>query len=255
MSRFDTYLPVDALKPYVRCIVISENEEEAEYKVLPGTSLVMGWQYKGRLSVVSDGSASALSSTGITGLQDRFRIFKNSKDTGTVLVYFTETGVTGFFRTPAHELFTQSISLDHFVGHALLNEVSERLSGALTDEERIRIVEHFLLSQCSFREEDALVNLAIRHIRESKGTLRIRDLARMLHTSPSPLEKRFRKIVGATPKKFASIVRFHAIVGDLETGKTLSEITYENNFFDQAHFIHDFRKYTGDTPERFLRFM
>ncbi len=37
--------------------------------------------------------------------------------------------------------------------------------------------------------------------------------------------------------------------------KPLSEISFENNFFDQAHFIKDFKQYTGETPEVFKRFL
>ena len=59
--------------------------------------------------------------------------------------------------------------------------------------------------------------------------------------------------MGTTPKKFASIIRFNTVLDDLKTAKSLTEICYENNFFDQAHFIKDFKHFTGDTPEDFKR--
>jgi methylphosphotriester-DNA--protein-cysteine methyltransferase len=65
------------------------------------------------------------------------------------------------------------------------------------------------------------------------------------------LERRFKAIVGTTPKKFASIVRFNTVLRDLDSAKSLTDICYEHGFFDQAHFIKDFRHYTGDTPESF----
>ncbi|MDP3467959.1 MAG: helix-turn-helix domain-containing protein [Daejeonella sp.] len=61
-------------------------------------------------------------------------------------------------------------------------------------------------------------------------------------------------MVGTTPKKFASIVRINAVLNDLNA-KSLIEICYENNFFDQARFIKDFKQFTGDTPEHFKRFL
>jgi len=60
--------------------------------------------------------------------------------------------------------------------------------------------------------------------------------------------------VGTTPKKFASIVRFNAVPDDMSK-RSLTEICYENNFFDQAHFIRDVKQYTGDTPEKFRGFL
>jgi AraC-like DNA-binding protein len=76
-----------------------------------------------------------------------------------------------------------------------------------------------------------------------------------LFISQSPFEKRFRKVVGTTAKKFASIVRFNSVLDNLSKSKSLTEICYENNFFDQAHFIKDFKQFTGDTPENFKRFL
>jgi hypothetical protein len=57
--RFDTYLPCDALKPYVKTFVISENSDESTYKVLPDTGLVIGFQYKGRLLQLNNGRSYA----------------------------------------------------------------------------------------------------------------------------------------------------------------------------------------------------
>ena len=76
-----------------------------------------------------------------------------------------------------------------------------------------------------------------------------------LFISQSPFEKRFRKVVGTSPKKFASIVRFNAVLNNLNTTKSLAQLCYENNFFDQAHFIKDFKQFTGETPENFKRFL
>ncbi|MEJ0103033.1 MAG: helix-turn-helix domain-containing protein [Bacteroidota bacterium] len=51
------------------------------------------------------------------------------------------------------------------------------------------------------------------------------------------------------------IVRFNAVLNNLSEIKSLTEICYENNFFDQAHFIKDFKQFTGETPENFKRFL
>ena len=96
---------------------------------------------------------------------------------------------------------------------------------------------------------------AAKLIYQSKGTIKISEFHEKLFISQSPFEKRFRKLVGTTPKKFASIVRFNSVLNDLPNIKSLTDICYENNFFDQAHFIKDFKQYTGDTPETFKRLL
>ena len=111
------------------------------------------------------------------------------------------------------------------------------------------------MSQLKDIETDKLIVEAVKLIYQSNGTIRIKKLNEKLFISQSPFEKRFRKVVGATAKKFASIVRFQSVLNDLNNIKSLTEICYENNFFDQAHFIKDFKQYTGDTPETFKRFL
>jgi AraC-like DNA-binding protein len=252
--KFDQIIPADSLKPYIKKLVISESTEENIYKVFPSTGLVIGFQYRGRLDNIRDGEEIKLATAGITGISDSFKIFKNSTDTGTILIYFTEVGLTYFTSRPANELFNQSISLENIFDKYQVSNVEEKLSIATTDKQRISIVEQFLLSQLKDIKTDKLIVEAVRLIYQSKGTIKIRELNEKLFISQSPFEKRFRKLVGTTPKKFASIVRFNTVLNDLNHIKSLTEICYENNFFDQAHFIKDFKQYTGDTPDTFKDF-
>ena len=87
--RFDKYIPCPALQFYVKHFAVSEQEQGQAYKVLPGTSVVLGFQYRGSLSRIKNVAEESLSISGITGLQDYHTVFKNSPNTGTILVYFT----------------------------------------------------------------------------------------------------------------------------------------------------------------------
>ena len=253
--RFDKFIPTDQLKPYIKYFVVSENELENEYKVFPSSGLVIGFQYKGQLATIKENTESGLTSAGITGIADSFKIFKNSVDIGTILVYFTEIGFTHFASHPANELFNLSLSLDNVFDRKRVMEVEEKLIVASTDKQRIRVLEQFLVSQLKDIETDRLIVEAVKLIYQSNGTIRIKELNEKLFISQSPFEKRFRKVVGTTAKKFASIVRFNSVLDNLNNTKSLTEICYENKFFDQAHFIKDFKQFTGDTPENFKRFL
>lgn len=253
--RFEIFLPTNTLKPYIRHFAISEDDNEKEYKIFPSSGLVMGFQYKGQLSVMENDTASNLSSSGITGISGSYKIFRNSAGIGTILIFFTETGFSHFAARPVNELFNQSISLDNLFKKADIRIIEERLTLAHSDKQRIQVVEKFLLSQLRDIQTDKLIVEAVRLIYQSKGTIRIKELNTRLLISQSPFEKRFRKVVGTSPKKFASIVRFNTILNELGNARSLTDICYENNFFDQAHFIKDFKQFTGDTPENFKRFL
>jgi AraC-like DNA-binding protein len=253
--KFEKHFPSDRLKHYIKYFVVSESEWEQEYKVFPSSGLVIGFQYKGQLLTVQDQTESRLHMAGITGITDGYKIFKNTADIGTILVYFTETGFIHFASHPANELFNLSLSLDDIFDRKRVSEVEEKLVIATTDQQRIKVVEQFLLPQLTDIETDKLIVEAVKLIYQSKGTIRIKELNEKLFISPSPFEKRFRKVVGTTAKKFASIVRFNTVLDSLNHTKSLTEICFENNFFDQAHFIKDFKQFTGDTPENFKRFL
>ncbi len=253
--KFEKHYPSERLKPYIKYFVVSENDSEKTYKVFPSSGLVIGFQYKGQLAIIKENSENKLTSAGITGITDGYKIFKSSADIGTILVYFTEIGFTHFATHPANELFNLSLSLEEVFDSKSIAEVEEKLTMSPTDLDRIKIVEQFLISHHKDIETDKLIVEAVKLIYQRNGTIRIKELNEKLFISQSPFEKRFRKVVGTSAKKFASIVRFNAVLENLNETKTLTEICYENNFFDQAHFIKDFKQFTGETPENFKRIL
>lgn len=250
--KFEKILPTNRLKPYIKYLAISEVYEEQTYKVFPSTGLVLGFQYKGKLAYIENSVENPLAVSGITGLQDSFRVFKNAKNIGSVLVFFNEMGASYFFQNPINELFNESLSLDNLVNQSEIQRIEDLLAEAQTDQERIAIVEQFLLSHLIEKKEDKIVTEAVNRIYDSNGKVKIKQLAESLFISQSPFEKRFRKIIGTSPKKFASITRFNTILDTLQKGNSLT-ISYENDYFDQAHFINDFKHFTGETPEQFIK--
>lgn len=249
---FTTYIPQASLQPYVQSIAISEAAAGQDYKVLPGTGIVLGFQYRGRLTSLHSGDKTPLATAGVTGIQDSFRMFRTEGFTGTVLVYFKDGAAGHFFQHPINEIYGHSLSLDNFIVRSDLDVVEEQLAEAKNAGERINIVERFLLKQLKTGSPDAMVFAAIGLIYQRKGNVRISELITKLHISQSPFEKRFRSTVGVSAKKFASIVRMKHIIDMHKTGTALTGIGYEAGFYDQAHFIKEFKQFTGETPGGYL---
>lgn len=245
-------LPQPALRPYILGLQISESSAAGSYRVLPDTSLVLGFQYRGRLSIIDGGSVMALSPSGVSGLSGTARTFSNAPGTGTLLVYFKPGRATPFFNIPLHELHNLSLGLENLWPPVELRILEERLSTIDDASGRIRLVEEFLLARLRERAPDPLVAEALSRIFASKGQLRIADLARDLHSSASPLEKKFRREVGATAKQFAGLVRFRHILSACAIQPNLTAAAYEAGYFDQAHFIKDFKAFTGENPSAFF---
>jgi len=202
---------------------------------------------------LENGIPAALPVSVISGLRRSPRLLNYAGATGNVLVLFKEGGASAFFPGPLHELFEASRPLEDFVGRGALDELEEALAAAPGNARRAAIVERFLLSRRrAAAQADPLVLWAVDRIKSAAGDIRIKEMLTTLHISRDPFEKRFRRMVGTSPKQFSSIVRLRHIIDIHSRVKTLTEAAHSAGYFDQAHFIKDFKAFTGQTPRDFF---
>ncbi|GAB3920745.1 helix-turn-helix domain-containing protein [Larkinella terrae] len=246
------YLPTDCLKPFVKEFLIVESIAETGNRVLPDTSIVLAFRFKG--TVVESGETNSnLPVSVITGLRKSSRVLNYSANSSTLLVLFREGGAAAFFREPLHELFSQSRPLDELIQPQKLEEVEDRLAGAKTNPQRIAIIEQFLISKRLRSGPEPLLAQAVMSIKIAHGKTGIKSLAESLSISQDAFEKRFRKAVGTSPKQFAELVRFRYLITAQSADRSLTDLAYEAGYFDQAHFIKDFRTFTGQAPQDFFK--
>lgn len=242
--RIDRFQPSLVLKPFVREFLIIESDQPTQTQTLPDTALVMSFRYKGKVGVIPPAS--------ISGLRKEVRTFNYQDNTGNLLVIFNPGGFNAFSRIPVHEIFGESIPSENVFSCSELQEVLERLPAA-NDKLRIQIVEALLLKKLKHTQSDPIVMAAIDTIQHQHGIIRIKTLASDLHISQDPFEKRFRATIGATPKQYASIIRLKHLIKNYNTNETLTEAAYQAGYFDQSHFIRDFRLFTGKSPKAFFK--
>ena len=251
--NMETYAPSASLSPYIKTYLFIESQSELLNRILPDTALVMAFRYKGQVDYQTAYDRIALPSSIISGLRKSFRLVNYAPNTGNLLVIFKELGAKVFIREPLHELLDDSISLADMTGYQNLSAFEEQLAFAPTKIQRIDILEQFLLSKLTYSKSDALIITALHKIHTVKGILRIKELANSLYISQDAFEKRFRRVVGISPKQFCYIVRMKASVNDGMKANLLSELAFNAGYFDQAHFNKDFKLFTGQTPSDFLK--
>ncbi len=121
--------------------------------------------------------------------------------------------------------------------------------------QRIKVIEKFLLDRFSEKTViDTTVQRTIDALIESEGKVSINSILGNDPTRRRQLERLFGKQVGISPKKLGRVIRLQSILRLLlhdEPG-SLTEIAYQGAYFDQAHFIKDFKEFTGTTPGDFL---
>ena len=94
---------------------------------------------------------------------------------------------------------------------------------------------------------------AIELINVKKGMIAVRELSSMVFLSERQLERLFKKNVGISPKLYCRIIRFNYIFQSLQNkDDTWAEIFYDAGFYDQSHFIRNFKDFTGEEPSSYL---
>jgi AraC-like DNA-binding protein len=173
-----------------------------------------------------------------------------------VLAAFTAPGAAALLRHPVDEFFNDAVALDDILGNSSeLNRIHQRLAEAPNHARRIQAVEDFLVARVGDAQPDSFVSAAVSKIEELQGILCVEELARRVGLSQSALERRFRKVTGASPKKFASIVRLRHVVRLRARGADLTSIAFAAGYCDQSHFINDFKQITGFAPKFFFQRM
>jgi len=171
---------------------------------------------------------------------------------GIFSVRFHPTGLQPFINIYTKELTGQNICLQDIWGRDG-GELEDRVLNASSNPERIAMIETFLLSRLKVTE-NKIIEHCVTSIRHSNGSRTIEQLAGDLNIGRRHLERTFVSSVGLSPKLLSRIVRFQNTI-QLIHQKQFSSLTflaYDGGFYDQAHFIKDFKEFTGLNPKAYF---
>jgi hypothetical protein len=174
----------------------------------------------------------------------------------TFAVRFYPYGFAPFTQIPVKDFADKETHIIHVFGNVVANDLEYRIVNAGSTQERIQIVENFLSSQMQNADViDSVLESTIDTILSTKGRVAINEILRDDSGRRRQLERKFSKRVGISPKQFGKIVRLQETLRMLlnRPASNLTEIAYENQYFDQSHFIRDFREFTGVTPKEFYK--
>jgi len=251
--HIERFAPGEILKPFIKQYVFIETADDVINRILPDTSLVMAIRYGGNISDITGLNTNQLPSSLITGLKKSPRLINYGSATSNMLILFKAAGAAAFFKQPLHELFEASVPLDNFIAPDKLTLLEEQLAQVDGNQQRVAIVERFLVQHIQTYKQDQLIISALQKIRLSKGQIKIRELANAHCLSQDAFEKRFRRVVGTSPKQFASIVKIKSIVDNETQNGSLTQVALNAGYFDQPHFNKEFKLFTGLSPADFFK--
>lgn len=157
-----------------------------------------------------------------------------------------------FFPNPAADFTNESIDLGDIFSKDS-DELYNRLMEQPSLEQKIEVLEEFLIQRLIRNKKSShqlnLVECLCNHVANEDRALSIQNLSARYGFSERYIQKLFMDWVGLTPKKFFSVRRFNKSLELIRSSAApLTSIAFECGYFDQAHFIKEFKSYTGLTP-------
>ena len=98
---------------------------------------------------------------------------------------------------------------------------------------------------------ESKVDRAIDVACKRRGLIQVQDLSRIAGVSDRQLQRAFHDEVGVSPKQLLRVLRFQQVlrrVRGQSDNVRWTDIAAACGFYDQAHFVHDFRSFTGESP-------
>jgi AraC-like DNA-binding protein len=255
---YQTYQPRSPLSQFVKLLWSREGENlpKTQSRLLPiGSMELVINLYEDRIPLFDCSSRSPSGSTNgmmICGVHSESFIINNDSKISMMGVHFKPGGNAPFFTLPAGELHNQRISLDE-IWQGRAAELRDRLLESPTVSSRFGILEQFLLMVMKPLDQYAAIAMALQKF-ERDPTTRVSEVTDKIGFSTRHFNQLFRDRVGLTPKLFCRVRRLQQAL-DLVSGKERvdwADIAIACGYFDQAHFIHDFRMLAHCTPAEYL---
>jgi len=236
-THYREFAPSDRLKQFVDCFwTVDPAGAHQEYPVLPDGCVDI---------VYSPSVARGLQLVGTMTTARKFAISAGDVQFG---VRFRPAMSRSFLPLPGLDTLDQLIALSDVWG-APAGRLAEQIAEARSAEQCIGLIEARLANPTDI----TVVQRICTSIVEQSGQLRIDDLAFHAGFSTRQLRRLFLEQVGLSPKHFCRVIRFQSSLSRLSKRGRADwvQVAVDCGYYDQAHFINEFRQFSGYTPGEF----
>lgn len=159
-----------------------------------------------------------------------------------------------FFPVAMQEVSDTATEVRHLWNH-MAHEMEDKVANAVGDKEKLAIIQAYLLAELAKHyKPGGQIGYSLELIERMKGQLSVKQMAEASHLSERQLNRRFIGCLGISPKEYASMNRFLHSLTQLKKypENNLTDIAYESGYYDQSHFIHEYRMFAGLSPGELL---
>ena len=257
MMREYELRPCPPLRPYVRLLWVLELDEPTEFgpaeRITPDGVLELVFHYGAPVACgYADEQLAVQPRSVVVSQTRRYLEIQPTGPTGLISVRFQPWGAYHFLGLPISEIADMQTPAELLWGHDA-TDLEDRLAETDNVPSRVDLVQRFLLSQLS-RHRKADIGPLVQTVWQRRGQVSIRDLCERLGVGERRLQRAFAAALGTTPKGFARLSRFLHACALLRNGSepSLSATGLACGYYDQSHFIADFKAFSGMTPRQFV---
>lgn len=249
------YTPHILLQEFINCIMVVHAtvsggvSTKVFYPPTPQHSLF--FYINDRIKMQPDGTTGFIIQprSVLVGLQSASVMLDVSNNHKAVRVGFHPGGMYRLLGFSMNEMLDSSYDAAAVFGNEI-QDVNDQLQEATGFDAIKEVVEQFLLKKAKGLKRALPFDLAILELMRYDGNLGIEKVASLSCLSIRQFERISKERIGVSPKVFARLVRFSKAYRLRENFPQLSwtSIAYECGYFDQAHFIRDFKEFAGIAP-------
>ena len=190
----------------------------------------------------------------ISGMQSGFISIDSGLNASMVIIRFLPQGAYPFLHVPVEELNDLVIEADLVFAQSVA-QLRNSIQEATLVEEKFAQIYQWLKAR--FKPEllpNQVIQYTLNQIHQMPTLEALQNITQSVGYSQKHLIHLFKKYVGFRPKQYQQITRFNLALRQIEQGKfgQLTSLGYDCGYYDQAHFIKEFKKFAGFSPKRFL---
>lgn len=198
-------------------------------------------------------SYSTVNKTWISGMKTDYLLIDASV-TNMIGIHFKPGGCFPFVEFPMAELNNLTIEVDSIWGNEI-NNIREAILNQPDIDLRFSILENYFQAKGKNNMGNyGLVHYSVDQLVHSPQMWTIRKLSDKTGVTPKHLITLFKKYVGLSPKMFSRINKFQKVIQLIEQQQKIdwAMLAFECGYFDQPHFIKEFRDFSGINPVLYL---
>lgn len=257
--NYYTFPPSEKLRDLVRFFWVFESDDDLTdpyvYRSMADSCSELIFHYKGRYhEITKNGKKTPSFLSGIHSQTQEYHRFITDEPFGIFGAYLYPFAAFRLLNLSPSELTDETPSLTSALGNKGA-ELEERIFLAPDNRSRYQILTDFLEQQFSTYQAHSHPALsAVRFVIHSKQNYSVRQLAEHFNLSERQIERKFKEYSGFTPKKYMRLVRFSEACNQYERAdqKTLTEIAHHCGYYDQSHFIKEFKSFSGYHPSDYF---